>query len=127
MNSNILQTLQRFWHKDGWLVALLAASVLLCLLTNPSSTDASPTAEEARLAQVLSAMDGAGEVEVALYYGSSGNEAVPCGAVIVADGAGDVAVRLRLSRAVATLMGIDENRVEVFLRKGGSSHGQLDP
>lgn len=127
MNSNILQTLQRFLRKDGWLVALLAVSVLLCLLTNPSSTDASPTAEEARLAQVLSAMDGAGEVEVALYYGSSSNEAVPCGAVIVADGAGDVAVRLRLSRAVATLMGIDESRVEVFLRKGGSPHGQLDP
>lgn len=126
MRSDMLARLCTLWRRDGWLIAVLIGSVAICLLLqgNSATTTAS---EESRLAQILSAMDGAGSVEVALHYTVEDGASVACAAVVVADGAGDVAVRLRLTRAVTTLLGIDGSRVEVFQRKGGSSHGQLDP
>lgn len=126
MRSDMLARIRMLWRRDGWLIAVLIGSVAICLLLqgNSATTTAS---EESRLAQILSAMDGAGSVEVALHYTVEDGASVACAAVVVADGAGDMAVRLRLTRAVTTLLGIDGSRVEVFQRKGGSSHGQLDP
>ena len=123
---------QRFrerWRKDGWLLAALAGAVILCLALGNLDASSSRSREEARLEQVLSSMAGAGTVEVVLYYAADDGQtiSVPSGAVLVADGAADIAVRLRLTRAVSTLLGLDASRVEVFERKGGSSHGQLDP
>lgn len=100
-------------RKDGWLVLSLAGCILLCLilgLMEPSSTG--QTAEEARLSRVLSAMAGAGSVEVAVFYQEE--TSVPCGAVIVAQGADDVGVRLQLTRAVCTLLGLEASQVDVF-------------
>lgn len=120
-----MQRITAFMRRDGWIIAAIFAAILLCLTTS-STPDASSTTAELRLARVLSAMEGAGSVEVAIYYAPE-NAALPCGAVIVADGAGDIAVRLRLTRAVSTLLGIGSNRVEVFQRKGGTTHGQPAP
>lgn len=101
-----------YLKKDGWILAALLFCVALCLLLGTqSSGDATG---EGRIRQVLSAIDGAGSVDVAVYY----EESVPCGAVIVADGAGDVAVQLRLISAVTTLLGIDQGRVAVYEREG---------
>lgn len=99
-------------RKDGWLLMALAASVLVCLLLGMTETSATQTQEEGRLSRVLSAMSGAGQVEVAVFYQEE--SAVPCGAVVVAQGADDVAVRLQLSRAVCTLLGLEPAQVEVF-------------
>ena len=109
------------WRKDGWLLIALAAAVLGCLLLGAAEdvSSAGRTEEEARLARVLSAMEGAGQVEVAVFYDASAEAAVPCGVVVVADGAQDVAVRLQLSRAVETLLGVDASQVDVFKRKEG--------
>lgn len=126
MRSDMLARIRTLWRRDGWLIAVLIGSVAICLLLQGNSAP-STASEESRLAQILSAMDGAGSVEVALHYTAEDGASVACAAVVVADGAGDVAVRLRLTRAVTTLLGIDGSRVEVFQRKGGSSHGQLDP
>ena len=41
-----------------------------------------------------------------------------CGAVIVADGAGDVSVQLRLLSAVTTLLGVNQERVAIYEREG---------
>lgn len=79
------------------------------------------TAEEQRIARVLSTMEGAGEVKVALYYSRetgtfSGEESSrPIGAVVVSQGAGSMEVRLNLIRAVRTLLGLEENAVDVFV------------
>ena len=109
------QKLREYLRKDGWLVAALLFVVALCLALGAMETRApSQTSEEARLSRVLSAMAGAGTVDVAVYY----DEAVPCGAVIVADGAGDAAVRIRLAGAVTTLLGLDASRVAVYEREG---------
>ena len=109
------QKLRDYLRKEGWLVAALLLVVALCLALGASENgSAAHTPEEARLSRVLSAMAGAGAVDVAIYY----DDAVPCGAVIVADGAGDAAVRVRLAGAVTTLLGLDLSRVAVYEREG---------
>ena len=113
---------QRLWEKcrrDLWLYVALAAAAVLCLLLGlGGSAPAGQTSEEARLARVLSAMEGAGQVEVAVFYGAE--DAVPCGAVVVAEGADSVAVRLQLTRAVCTLLGLESEQVDIFKLGGGS-------
>lgn len=105
-------------HKDGWLLLALCVSVLLCLMLGVVESSApTQTEEEARLARVLSAMAGAGDVEVAVFYQEE--SPIPSGAVIVAAGADDVGVRLQLTRAVCTLLGLDSSQVDVFRSKGG--------
>ena len=107
--------IREYLRRDGWLVAALALVVALCLLLGTSeSGKVAQTSDEARLSRVLSAMAGAGKVDVAVYY----DDTVPCGAVVVADGAGDAAVRIRLSGAVTTLLGLDASRVAVYEREG---------
>ncbi|MDR0396686.1 MAG: hypothetical protein LBH66_05230 [Oscillospiraceae bacterium] len=97
------------------------------------SGSASPgSALETRLASILSSIDGAGMVEVMIYeaasaasssydwlggaYGGGEGSRQAVGVVVVADGAGDVRVRLELVRAVQTLMDLPASAVEVFQR-----------
>lgn len=110
--------------KPLWLVGALAALLLAgALLSGGGGSSASN--EESRIAEVLSAMAGAGRVEVALYYGEASESAFaqtvkrPTGAVVVAEGADDLAVRLRLIRAVRTLLGLPETAVDVFEMEEG--------
>ena len=107
-----MNRLQSYLKKDGWIIAALIFCVALCLMLGTSTDDSS--SEESRISRVLSAIEGAGTVEVAVYY----EDAVPCGAVVVADGAGNVAVQLRLLSAVTTLLGINQNRVSIYEREG---------
>ena len=101
-----------YLKKDGWILAALLFCVAMCLMLGLQSEAAST--EESRISRVLSAIDGAGTVEVAVYY----EDTLPCGAVVVADGAGDVAVQLRLISAVTTLLGIQQDRVAIYDREG---------
>lgn len=101
-----------YLKKDGWILAALLFCVAMCLMLGLQNEAAST--EESRISRVLSAIDGAGTVEVAVYY----EDALPCGAVVVADGAGDVAVQLRLISAVTTLLGIQQDRVAIYEREG---------
>ena len=43
-----------------------------------------------------------------------------CGAVVIAEGAQDISVRLWLTDAVATLLGLDASAVAVYPSKGGT-------
>ena len=69
------------------------------------------TREEKRLAETLSCVQGAGRVRVTLYYAESGgtltggNKKVT-GALAVAEGAGNIGVRLRLTEALETLLSL---------------------
>jgi len=108
-----------------WL--FLAMGMLAAALLFGSSETDSATQTEKRMAEVLSAIDGAGRVEVALFYTSgesdpfsaSATAARPTGAVVVAQGAADMQVRLQLIRAVRTLLGLGENAVDVFVMEEG--------
>lgn len=108
--------------RDGkpglWLAALIATAALVIALQNGSGSVQSRT--EQRMSEVLGAMDGAGKVEVALFYeGAQEETGTPSGAVIVAQGADDLAVRLNLIRAARTLLGLSENAVDVFVMEDG--------
>ena len=102
-------------RRDGWLYAAIALCVVLALSVSAISGN-SPD-EETRIARVLSEIAGAGSVSVTIYT----EDSQPCGAVVVASGAEDIAVRLRLQEAVTTLLGLDSSRVAVYPRKGGNT------
>ena len=95
-----------------WLVAALAVALLLLLAGGGKDADLA-SQEEQRIAEVLSQMAGAGKVEVALFYG--GETDGPTGAVVVAQGADDLTVRLSLARAARTLLGLPESAVDGFV------------
>ncbi len=102
-----------------WLAAVLAVALLLLLAGGGKDTDLA-SQEEQRIAEVLSQMVGAGKVEVALFYGGEtdalgARTAGPTGAVVVAEGADDLSVRLSLIRAMRTLLGLPESAVDVFV------------
>lgn len=106
-----LQRIRAYLKKEGWLIAAMLACIGVCVLLGSSEgSDA-----EGNIERVLSSMAGAGAVEVAVYY----EESIPCGAVVVAEGADSIAVRMRLTQAVSTLLGLEENRVAVYDRQEG--------
>lgn len=113
--------------KYAWYAAAALLLLALAFGRSPAGTDASGTTEERRIAEVLGTMAGAGKVEVALFYapqsaGMLGIESTtgrPTGAVVVAEGADDMAVRLSLARAVRTLLGLPETAVDVFVMEEG--------
>lgn len=107
------------WKGGVW-VLLLAACAAACLLF-PAGSASGPqmTEEEQRISATLSQISGAGQTRVSIYYARaasafSGGGQSPVGAVVVAQGAGDVSVRLRLLRAAETLLGLGPGAVEVF-------------
>ena len=101
-----------YLKKDGWIIAALIFCVLLGLLVTAEVEDGNT--DENRLSRILGSIQGAGKVEVSVYY----EDTIPCGAVIVADGADKIAVQLRLRSAVTTLLGIDQARIAVYEREG---------
>ena len=113
-----------------WIVLLVLFGILGSLLLADGglqfSAQQSNSGLEARLAAILTNMDGVGRVQVMIYdEGSVQSEGLfavsagsaqtrPVGVVVVADGANDIRVRLELIRAVQTLMGLPADAVEVF-------------
>lgn len=71
-------------------------------------------AEEARLASVLRGLEGVGRVETMITRDAD-DEIV--GIIVIAEGAEDIAVRLRLLSAVTTAMGVDDKFVNVYTMK----------
>lgn len=111
-----------------WLLAGILVMALLSLVWQTPITDGDASQQERRMAQVLSQIQGAGQVEVALYYSQrekntpwEETEAAPVGAVIVSQGGEDIAVRLQLIRAVSTLLGLKGDQICVFpMEEGGT-------
>ena len=109
-------------RQDGGLLVMIALAVGVCLLLpqeQATQTGAS-SQEESRLAAVLSAMEGVGRAEVVIRWdetsatmAQAGSKTAP-GAVVVAQGAEDIGVKLKLIRAVTTLLQLQPDAVEVF-------------
>lgn len=68
-------------------------------------------------AGILSSMDGVGETKVYITYTDENNYAVQ-GIIIVAQGAKDLDVVLKMQKAAATAYNIDVDQIEVFQMKG---------
>ena len=77
-----------------------------------SSSVADP--DESRLASVLRELEGVGRVETMI---TRDDEERVIGVIVIAEGAEDIAVRLRLLSAVTTAMGVDKNIVNVYAMK----------
>lgn len=71
---------------------------------------------ESRLENILQSIEGAGSVRVMAVYesGREGGVGNVKGVMVVAEGASDIGVRVRLQTAVTTVLGIDPNCVGVF-------------
>lgn len=95
-------------------VALIIALALIIYsgVGSASSTDtpSNMDLEESRLATVLSNIQGAGKVEVMI----SRNDDIVTGVLVVAEGAKDISVLLKLLDATSTVMGVDKSIVEVY-------------
>ena len=97
--------------------AVLAGAVLLLVLSSfwgemPKSGDNT----EKRLESALRAIDGAGRVEVMITYNENSEEEREniCGVIVIAEGAGNMDVRVNLMRAVQTVLGVGRESVEIF-------------
>ena len=102
-------------HRNAWLLTAMGICVLACLLLG--STAPREETREEHISRVLSGMAGAGDTEVAIYYDA---QSVPCGAVVLSGGAADIGVRLQLTDAVSTLLGLDPSAVAVYPLEGGA-------
>jgi len=108
---------KRWLSNRSLLWAMVAMAALLALLfLGGEGASTAESRDEKRIAEVLGSIAGAGRVEVALFYagGDSKTVGMPTGALVVAQGADDLAVRLELIRAVRTLLGLPEAAVDVF-------------
>lgn len=75
----------------------------------------SETGTEKRLERVLSEINGAGDVRVMITYETveDGSERV-AGVIVVAEGAANMSVKMDLIYAVRAVLGIEQNRIEIF-------------
>lgn len=109
-------------------IILLAAALLLTGML-ASGHESSLTLEQ-RLQRTLSGVDGAGRVFVTIRcressdtrlgsasFGAAAASEIPCGAVVVAQGAGDPIVEMELRQAVCAILGLSASSVSVI--KGG--------
>ncbi|MCQ2602423.1 MAG: hypothetical protein MJ193_00705 [Clostridia bacterium] len=78
-----------------------------------ASVETTMDADETRLANILESIKNAGEVKTIITQ-KDGNIV---GVVIVAEGADDIAVRIKLIDATATALGIDKNIINVYKMK----------
>ena len=79
---------------------------------------------EQRLSNVLSSMEGVGEVEVMItleeqentIFGTSEDTGKVCGVVVVAEGAGNAIVETRILNAVKALFSIEAHKISIIKR-----------
>lgn len=104
-------------------LALLALAALLLFGGGALQGGDAQTDLERRIARTLSAVEGAGRVQVVIStretgtrsgaLSSSGAQEVPCGAVAVAQGADDPIVYLELQQALCALLGLPASSVSI--------------
>lgn len=104
--------------KGGMLLLILGMGALALLSLTGSESPQDMTAQERRISRTLSLIQGAGECRITLYTGEkdsafSGGSA-PTGAIILAQGAESIDVRLRLRQAAEALLGLPSDRIEIF-------------
>lgn len=84
------------------------------------STDVS-TELEVRLENILSKINGVGKVDVMITYDaepvsaeSSAATSNPLGAIVIAEGADNLEVRIKIQQSVQTVLGIEARQVKIF-------------
>lgn len=91
-------------------LALAAIAILLLQWGGTPTSGGMQTELESRLSAILSQMDGVGKVHVMIAQDETGSVE---GVLVVADGADDVGVRLRIQYALQTLLDAEASDIEV--------------
>lgn len=142
MNNNFFRrltdSLKEFGKRDA-AICVAAAIVIIVLIVNvyinrtkddiafrETPVSASPTADvstelELRLENILSKISGTGKVDVMITYEAESADAdsepissKPLGAVVIAQGADNLEVRIKIQQAVQTVLGIEARQVKIF-------------
>lgn len=103
------------------IVAVFIIAVALVIYSNVAEKEETATVantsvmteEEERLSSALESIDGAGKVEVMITR--KDDDVV--GILVIAEGAGDISVLLKLQRATVSAMGVDKSIVEICKMK----------
>lgn len=106
------------------IAAIFIIAVALLIYSTVAAADSVGTAsqteqsasmddEESRLAAILGGLDGVGEVEVMMTR----RDGEIVGVLVLAEGAEDIAVMLRILSATTTAMGVDKGIVDVYAMK----------
>lgn len=97
------------------MIFIIAISLIIysSVATSKQTEKTFQNEDELRLASILSSIDGAGEVETMIS--KSSGEIV--GVLVIADGASNPLVRLRLLQAASSALGVDSDVVSVLSRK----------
>lgn len=96
-------------RRIGLFLALAVAAILLLQVVG-SFSPGDGTGLEQRLAGILGQIDGVGRVRVMVTENADGKAE---GVLVVAEGADDIRVCLRLQYAVQTLLGTEAARIEI--------------
>lgn len=90
---------------------MIAAAAMLLLQFGSTSGKHAQTDLESRLTLALRQIEGVGEVHVMIVQQE---DETAQGVLVVADGADDVGVCLRIQYAVKTLLGVESSEIEVM-------------
>ena len=116
----------------GMIYVLLGALVLVLLFPtsevqtqNETENRISECTVEQQLRNVLSAMEGVGDVEVMIttegaassLFGTEGSSQKVCGVVVVAEGAGNATVNARICEAVKALFSVEVHKISIVKMK----------
>lgn len=123
-NSSVLKKIRSI-KNIRLIAAIFIIAVALIIYSNVAadraaseSTAGAPEtsmdSDESRLAGILEGLEGVGRVETMITRGED-DEVV--GIIVIAEGAEDIATRLRLLSAVTTAMGVDKQIVNVYTMK----------
>ena len=115
MANGLLEKLRGARGFELFAALALAALLALMLLGQNGGSGSRKTALESRVEDILSRVEGAGRVSAMINQGEDGTVT---GALIVADGLEDVGTYLRLQRAVASLLDVDVESIEIIGRSG---------
>ena len=92
-----------------WFLIILAVCLILLTWNNENSDNVhNLTEQEQRICSVLRKIEGVGELEIMISENNSG------GILVVAEGAEDLNVCLRIQYAIHTLLGTEISKIEII-------------
>ena len=112
-NQPILKKLLDIKNLKIMVIAIIIALGLIIysdVSTNESGVVSNMDQEEIRLASTLSQIEGVGEVQTMITR--NGDEI--SGVLVIAEGAENISVMLKLLDATSTVMGVDKSVIEVY-------------
>ena len=112
-NSKLFQKLKSIKHIEIIIAVIFAVIILLIYMSSVDTKSVSTSANlETRLENILSDIEGAGEVSVLI---NTTSEDVIDGVIIVSSGAENVTVKLNILKAVQTVLKIPTAQIEILV------------